>query len=216
MPLVFGDFFCCEHSAAAAAASAAVVAAAAAAATAAAAAADTASPGARVHPAVRALGLAYALVQLVLPLRPLLVARFDALDVVHTKSHSLLSWRMMAVTTRNFINATLYSEAMGATLVLTRTYNRLYLLHENGTRTPLPTLPNISLSPRQMGYMPYSATMVSQYARDAARAHGCSRKTGCKLVGDLWSGINGRPLQRFVDPICSSVALESVCTNLGP
>ena len=171
-----------------------------AAATAAAAAADTASPGARVHPAVRALGLAYALVQLVLPLRPLLVARFDALDVVHTKSHSLLSWRMMAVTTRNFINATLYSEAMGATLVLTRTYNRLYLLHENGTRTPLPTLPNISLSPRQMGYMPYSATMVSQYARDAARAHGCSRKTGCKLVGDLWSGINGRPLQRFVDP----------------
>ena len=69
------------------AAAATAAAATAAAATAADAAADTASSGARVHPALRALGLAYALVQLVLPLRPLLVARFDDKpSVVHTCS----------------------------------------------------------------------------------------------------------------------------------
>ena len=36
-------------------------------------------------------------VQLLLPLRPLIASRGDMLDAVHTKSHTLGSWRMMAV-----------------------------------------------------------------------------------------------------------------------
>ena len=72
------------------------------------------------------LGL-YCLGQLLLPLRPLVVSGFDPLDAVHTKTHTLLSWRMMAVATRNFVNVTLRSEQLGASMVMTRTYNRLHL-----------------------------------------------------------------------------------------
>eukprot|EP00966_Prymnesium_polylepis_P092275 2136324-Prymnesium_polylepis.1 len=43
----------------------------------------------------------------------MLASRGDMLDAVHTKAHTLLSWRMMAVSTRNFINVSLRSEALG-------------------------------------------------------------------------------------------------------
>lgn len=165
------------------------------------------------------LGL-YCLGQLLLPLRPLVVSGFDPLDAVHTKTHTLLSWRMMAVATRNFVNVTLRSEQLGASMVMTRTYNRLHVAYPNGTRLPLPLTPR--LEPRQAGYMPYMPHMLLSFARDAARRHGCevtqsftssrtsapsarthssSARRPCVVRGDLWSAINGRPLQRFVEPL---------------
>ena len=61
------------------------------------------------------IGLLHALVQLLLPLRPLVVSWLDGggldpLDAVHTKAHTHLSRRMMAVSTRNFFNVSLRSE----------------------------------------------------------------------------------------------------------
>ena len=154
-------------------------------------------PPSRRERAARALGLVHAGVQLVLPLRPLLVHRGDTLDAVHTKSHTLLSWRMMAVSTRNFLNVSLRSEALGAAVTMTRTYNHFYLIERRGAaRVPLPVPPQLELSPRQHGYMPYTAPMLARYARDAAAAHACDPAAGCALVGELWSSVNGRPLQR--------------------
>lgn len=133
-------------------------------------------------------------VQLVLPLRPLLASGFDPLDAVHTKSHTLFSWRFMAVSTRNFVNVTLRSEQLGASLVMTRTYNKLALVHHtNGSRIPLQLQP--SLEPRQAGYMAYTAPMLVQFARHAAARH-----PGYAVHGDLWSAVNDRPLQRFAAP----------------
>ena len=62
--------------------------------------------------------MAHLLVQLLLPLRPLVLAGFDPLDAVHTKAHTLLSWRFMAVSTRNFFNFSLRSTRLGATFVM--------------------------------------------------------------------------------------------------
>ena len=154
-------------------------------------------PSVRARAALAA-GAVHAAVQLLLPLRPLLISRFDALDVLHTKTHSLLSWRMMAATTRNFINVSLRSDALGATLQITRTYNKLYIRHANGSSHQLAITP--VLEPRQAGYMPYTPSMLLQFARYAAKAHSCSTADGCRIVGNLWSSINGRPLQRFVSP----------------
>ena len=100
----------------------------------------------------------------------------------------------MAVTTRNFVNATLRSERMGASLLMTRTYNKLALVHRtNGSRIPLPL--GQHLEPRQAGYMAYTAPMLVQFARHAAARH-----PGYAVHGELWSAINGRPLQRFAAP----------------
>jgi len=97
----------------------------------------------------------------------------------------------MAVATRNFVNVSLRSDAVGANLTMTRTYNRLYVLNRtSGSRSALPLA---ALTPRQAGYMPYSPTMLIQYARAAANAH-----VGLAVVGDLWSSVNARPIQRFV------------------
>ena len=152
------------------------------------------------------IGVVHMLVQVLLPLRPLVIFNFDALDAVHTKSHTLLSWRMMAVTTRNFINVSLHDERLGATVFMTRTYNRLYLSHANGSLDLIPTAPR--LEPRQAGYMPYTPAMLLHFARDAARRSGCRADTGCRVVGHLWSSINGRPLQRFVDPGADLATVE--------
>ena len=152
---------------------------------------------------------AHLVVQLLLPLRPLLASGFDPLDAVHTKAHTLLSWRFMAVTTRNWVNATLRSEPLGASVLMTRTYNKLHVLHANGSRAPLQL--QLDLEPRQVGYMAYTAPMLLQYARRAAARHadaGGGRGGGgegggaaaVQVRGELWSAINGRPLQRFVDP----------------
>ena len=65
---------------------------------------------------------AHALIQLLLPLRPLLVHGFDQADALHAKTHTLLSWRMMAVATRNFISVKMRSEHIGANVQITRTY----------------------------------------------------------------------------------------------
>ena len=60
------------------------------------------------------------------------------------------------MSTRNFVNATLRSERMGASLLMTRTYNKLALVHRtNGSRLPLPL--GQRLEPRQAGYMAYTA-----------------------------------------------------------
>ena len=62
----------------------------------------------------------------------------------------------MAVTTRNFVNATLRSERMGASLLMTRTYNKLALVHRtNGSRIALQL--GQHLEPRQAGCMAYTA-----------------------------------------------------------
>ena len=121
------------------------------------------------------------------------------LDAVHTKTHTLLSWRMMAVSTRNFINVTLRSEAIRGTFTMTRTYNRLVVRLPNGSRLRLEL--SETLQPRQAGYMPYTPHMLRQYARNAvSRIHECrATATRCAVEGNLWSAINGRPLQRFVD-----------------
>ena len=142
--------------------------------------------------------LLFVLVQALVPLRPLWVSDGDPLDAVHTKTHTLLSWRMMAVSTRNFINVTMRCDAMGASAQMTRTYNHLFLLHANGSRQQLTLTP--LLEPRQAGYMPYTPSMLVQFARAAGARHRCLPDEGCRVVGDLWSAINGRPLQRFVDP----------------
>ena len=154
--------------------------------------------------------LLHTVTQLLLPLRPLAVSGLDPLDAVHTKAHTLLSWRMMAVSTRNFVNVSLRSEALGGSMLMTRTYNRMHLRFSNGSRVPLALSPY--LSARQAGYMPYTAPMLVAFARDAARRHGCvkGRAPGgtahtaaagltCRVEADLWSSINGRPLQRFVE-----------------
>ena len=173
---------------------------------------------------ISTFGLAcYCALQLLLPLRPYLVHGLDPLDAVHTKTHTLLSWRMMAVSTRNFVNVSLRSDTLGASMHMTRTYNRLHVSYANGTQRPLS---NELLQPRQAGYMPYSPHMLLSFARDAAERHGCSGAIqgiggssregshaamraaarggsagrACEVRGDLWSAINGRPLQRFVDP----------------
>lgn len=149
-----------------------------------------------------AAAAAHLVVQLLLPLRPLLASGFDPLDAVHTKAHTLLSWRFMTVTTRNWVNASLRSAPLGASVLMTRTYNKLHVLHANGSRAPLPLQPH--LEPRQVGYMAYTAPMLLQYARHAAARHadedGGKRGAVVQVRGDLWSAINGRPLQRFVDP----------------
>lgn len=145
-----------------------------------------------------AVGSVHVMLQVLLPLRPLLVHRLDPLDACHVKTHTLLSWRMMAVSTRNFINVSLRSDVMGASVHMTRTYNRLYVLRRNRSRELLRLTP--LLEPRQAGYMPYSPHMLVAFARHVAVTHGCEARHGCRVVGDLWSAINGRPLQRFVDP----------------
>ena len=123
------------------------------------------------------------------------------MDATHTKSHTLLSWRMMAVATRNFVSVNLHSDEIGGTMSMTRTYNKIYVhyLHNN-SRVHIPI--QNELQPRQAGYMPYSPHMLVVYARHAARRFQCGgrkgRKPRCRIVGDMWSGINGRPLQRFV------------------
>ena len=156
-------------------------------------------PSGRSSRAAMAIGILYALGQLLLPLRPMLVHGMDFIDATHVKTHTLLSWRMMAVTTRNFVSVSLRSEEIGASVDMTRTYNRLYLHRLNGTRELIPLTPY--LEPRQAGYMPYSPHMLVRFARDAAVRYRCHAvRDGCRVVGDLWSGINGRPLQRFVDP----------------
>ena len=160
--------------------------------------AEPPAPPSATSRVVAGLAIAHALVQALLPLRPLLISHFDALDAMHTKSHTLLSWRMMAVTTRNFVNVTLRSEALGATVHMTRTYNRLHLRRADGSLQLLPLTPQ--LEPRQAGYMPYTPAMLLHFARLEAARHGCHAAYGCSVVGDLWSAINGRPLQRFVKP----------------
>ena len=47
------------------------------------------------------------------------------LSQVYTKAHTLGSWRFMAVSSRNFLNVSLRSDALGGTLLMTRTYNKL-------------------------------------------------------------------------------------------
>ena len=70
------------------------------------------------------------------------------LDAVHTKAHTLLSWRFMAVSTRNFVNVSIASRSLGAHMQMTRTYNRMFLVERStGRRTPLSPTP--LLSPRQ-------------------------------------------------------------------
>lgn len=74
---------------------------------------------------------------------------------------------------------------------MTRTYNKLALVHRvNGSRIPLQLQP--ALEPRQAGYMAYTAPMLVQFARHAATRH-----PGYAVHGELWSAVNGRPLQRF-------------------
>jgi len=47
--------------------------------------------------------------------------------------------------------------------------------------------------------MPYTPAMLLHFARHEALRHECY-ESSCQVLGDLWSSINGRPLQRFVDP----------------
>ena len=149
----------------------------------------------------------YLLVQLLLPLRPWLASGGDALDAVHTKSHTLLSWRFMAVSTRNFINVSLRDEALGADLTMVRTYHKLYTVPRGGggcsanrsRRTLLRLSP--ALSPRQVGYLTYTAPMLVQWARHAAATAVAAGDAPVAICGgELWSAINGRPFQRFVAP----------------
>ena len=175
--------------------------------------------------------LLHTVTQLLLPLRPLAVSGLDPLDAVHTKAHTLLSWRMMAVSTRNFVNVSLRSEALGGSMLMTRTYNRMHLRFSNGSRVPLALSPY--LSARQAGYMPYTAPMLVAFARDAARRHGCvkGRAPGgtahtaaagltCRVEADLWSSINGRPLQRFVeateDLAAATIGAAALATRVLP
>jgi hypothetical protein len=74
----------------------------------------------------------------------------------------------------------------------------IYVARADGTRELLPLAPP-TLLPRQAGYMPYSPHMLLHFARAAARSHACAPTDGCAVVGDLWSSINGRPFQRFID-----------------
>ena len=67
------------------------------------------------------------------------------------------------VTTRNFINVSMRSEGLGANLRMTRTYNRLSVVWPNGSHTQV-HLGDL-LTPRQIGYMPYTAPMLVQFAR---------------------------------------------------
>ena len=166
-------------------------------------------PPGRPQLARLAAGVAHLLVQLLLPLRPLVLAGFDPLDAVHTKAHTLLSWRFMAVSTRNFFNFSLRSTRLGATFVMTRTLNRLHLVHPDGTARPLPLAP--PLHSRQAGYMPYSAPMLATFARAAAERH-----PGYAVRGELWSSINGRPLQRFVDAAADLSAVEVSALSRPP
>ena len=156
-------------------------------------------PSVRVSHVALSLGALHTIIQLLLPLQAVVVHGTDLIDATHVKTHTLLSWRMMAVSTRNFVSVSLRSDELGASVEMTRTYNRLYLHRLNGSRELIPLTPY--LEPRQAGYMPYSPHMLLRFARDAAvRRHCHVAHDGCKVVGDLWSAINGRPLQRFVDP----------------
>ena len=154
------------------------------------------------HPSARwmALGVIFGILQLLLPLRPALASGFDMIDAVHTKTHTLLSWRMMAVSTRNFINISLRSEALGGSFQMMRTYNRLAVRLPNGSRHHLQL--SDWLLPRQAGYMPYTPHMLLQFAQAAVYQLRVCRTAAarCRVEGDLWSSINDRPLQRFVSP----------------
>ena len=59
--------------------------------------------------------------------------------------------------------------------------------------------------------MPYSAPMLATFARAAAERH-----PGYAVRGELWSSINGRPLQRFVDAAADLSAVEVSALSRPP